>query len=82
MWIESDGTQALITGDFMHHPLQFALPHLAEIADADVEVARAVRERMIRELARTGVLVFGTHFPTRPCGRVTVDGDVWRFVAE
>jgi len=82
LWIDSDGTQALITGDFMHHPLQFALPHLAEIADADVEVARTVRERMIRELARTGVLVFGTHFPTRPCGRVTVDGDGWRFVPE
>ena len=26
-----------ITGDFMHHPLQFAEPQLAEIADADVE---------------------------------------------
>jgi len=82
LWIESDGAHALITGDFMHHPLQFAHPHLAEIADADVEVARAVRERTIGELARTGALVFGTHFPSRPCGRVIVDGDVWRFVAE
>ena len=43
MWIESDGEHALLTGDFMHHPVQFAEPHLAEIADADVEVARATR---------------------------------------
>ena len=43
MWIESDGEHALITGDFMHHPVQFAEPQLAEIADADVDVARATR---------------------------------------
>ena len=68
LWIESDGEHALITGDFMHHPLQFAEPQLAEIADADAEVARATRARMLREMARTGALVLGTHFPSRPGG--------------
>ena len=69
LWIESNGEHALITGDFMHHPLQFAEPQVAEIADADVEVARATRTRMMREMARTGALVLGTHFPTaRPGG--------------
>jgi len=82
LWIESDGAHALITGDFLHHPLQFARPQIAEIADADIEVARTTRVRMLAELARTGALVLGTHFPNRPAGRVTVDGDVWRFVAE
>jgi glyoxylase-like metal-dependent hydrolase (beta-lactamase superfamily II) len=82
LWIESGGEHAILTGDFMHHPLQFAEPHLAEIADADVEVARATRSRMIREMARTGALVLGTHFPTRPAGRVAVEGDAWRFVPE
>ena len=82
LWIESDGEHALITGDFMHHPVQFAEPQLAEIADADVEVARATRARMLAEMARTGALVLGTHFPTRPAGRVKVEGDAWRFVAE
>jgi len=82
LWIESEGEVALITGDFMHHPLQFAEPQIAEIADADVEVARATRVRMLRAMARTGALVLGTHFPSRPCGRVQVDGDVWRFVPE
>lgn len=82
LWIESDGADALITGDFMHHPLQFAQPQIAEIADADVEMARRTRVRMLAEMARTGALVLGTHFPNRPAGRVTVDGDVWRFVAE
>jgi glyoxylase-like metal-dependent hydrolase (beta-lactamase superfamily II) len=82
MWIESAGEHALITGDFMHHPVQFAEPHLAEIADADVEVARATRRRMLETMARTGALVLGAHFPTRPAGRVHSDGDAWRFVAE
>jgi len=82
MWIESDGEHALITGDFMHHPVQFAEPQLAEIADADVEVARETRLRMLGEMARTGALVLGTHFPTRPAGRVSANGDTWRFVPE
>ena len=82
LWIESDGEHAILTGDFMHHPLQFAEPQLAEIADADVEIARATRSRMIREMARTGALVLGTHFPTRPGGRVVVEGHAWRFAPE
>ena len=55
---------------------------VAEIADADADVARATRARMLAKMASTGALVLGTHFPTRPGGRVVVDGDVWRFVAE
>jgi glyoxylase-like metal-dependent hydrolase (beta-lactamase superfamily II) len=82
LWIESDGEVALLIGDFMHHPLQFAEPLLAEIADADADIARATRRRMLGEMARTGALVFGAHFPTRPAGRVIVDGDAWRFIAE
>ena len=82
LWLESDGEVALITGDFMHHQLQFAEPQLAEIADADADLARETRARMLRELARTGALVLGTHFPSRPAGRVVAVGAAWRFVAE
>jgi glyoxylase-like metal-dependent hydrolase (beta-lactamase superfamily II) len=82
VWIESNGEHALITGDFMRHPLQFAEPQIAEIADADAELGRATRARMIREMVRTGALVLGTHFPSRPAGRVRVDGTAWRFYAE
>jgi len=80
LWVESDGEQALITGDFLHHPVQFAEPDWAEIADFDVEVARATRRRMIGRAAETGALVLGTHFAGRPAGRVTVAGDRWRFL--
>lgn len=82
LWVESDGEVALILGDFMHHPVQFAEPQLAEIADSDAELARDTRRRMLHEMARTGALVLGAHFPRRPAGRVVTDGSAWRFVAE
>jgi glyoxylase-like metal-dependent hydrolase (beta-lactamase superfamily II) len=80
MWIESQGERALITGDFLHHPVQCAEPLWSETGDTDADLARATRRRMLTIAAETGVLFVGTHFPTRPAGRVTADGDVWRFV--
>jgi len=79
LWVTSEGERALITGDFLHHPVQFAEPDWAEIADADVEQARETRRRMIARAAETGALVLGTHFACRPAGRVMADGDRWRF---
>jgi glyoxylase-like metal-dependent hydrolase (beta-lactamase superfamily II) len=82
LWVESDGTTALVTGDFMHHPVQCALPGWAETGDEDVEEARATRRRMLARAAETGALMIGTHFPSRPAGRVVTHGDAWRFVPE
>lgn len=80
LWVESDGETALITGDFLHHPVQFAEPSWVEIADWDAEAARHTRQRMFERACATGALVIGTHFPTRPAGRVVAHGDAWRFV--
>jgi glyoxylase-like metal-dependent hydrolase (beta-lactamase superfamily II) len=80
LWIESDGETALITGDFLHHPVQFAEPDWAEIADVDVELARKTRRRMMGRAAETGALVLGTHFSGRPAGKVVSHGDRWRFL--
>lgn len=82
LWIESEGERVLVTGDFMHHPVQFAEPDWAEIGDVDADVARRTRHRMIRRAAESGALVIGTHFAARPAGRVVTDGDAWRFVPE
>jgi len=81
LWVESRGERALITGDFLHHPVQFAEPDWAEIADADADAARQTRRRMMTRAAATGALVLGTHFSTRPAGRVVADADRWRFSA-
>ncbi|QYG95253.1 MBL fold metallo-hydrolase [Iamia sp. SCSIO 61187] len=79
LWIESEGEVGLITGDFIHHPLQCAAPDTAEVADADVEEARATRHRLLETAATTGALVVGTHFPTAPAGRVRSEAETFRF---
>ena len=80
LWIESAGETALVSGDFLHHPVQCAQPGLAEIGDLDVEQARATRRRMLARASESGALFLGTHFATRPAGRVEVCGDAYRFV--
>jgi hypothetical protein len=71
-----------MSGDFMHHPVQFARPDLAEMGDEYVEIARETRLRMIERVADSGALMLGTHFTTRPGGRVKRDGDAYRFIPE
>jgi glyoxylase-like metal-dependent hydrolase (beta-lactamase superfamily II) len=78
-WIESAGERALITGDFLHHPVQCAEPQWAEIGDYDIEQARSTRRRMLAKAEATGALMLGTHFTGSPAGRVVADDVVWRF---
>jgi glyoxylase-like metal-dependent hydrolase (beta-lactamase superfamily II) len=82
LWIESNGETALISGDFVHHPVQCAEPQWREIGDEDVEVARQTRRSMLSRAAECGALFLGTHFPTAPAGRVEARGSVWRFVPQ
>jgi len=77
--IESAGEQALITGDFMHHPCQMARPEWSSAADVDPRAARATRERMLAELAEAPITVIGTHFATPTAGRVRRENSVYRF---
>jgi glyoxylase-like metal-dependent hydrolase (beta-lactamase superfamily II) len=76
--IRSQGEQALITGDFMHHPCQIARPHWSSTADSDPGQARETRERMLAELAGRPVLVIGTHFAGATAGHIVRDGDFYR----
>ena len=76
--IASDGEEALITGDFMHHPCQIARPEWSSTADSDPFQARHTRERMLTGLAETPTLVIGTHFAGRTAGRIVRDGDAFR----
>ncbi len=82
LWVESDGATALITGDFVHHPAQLARPKWAEVGDDDAALAEATRRRMFARAAEQKVLFIGTHFPTRPAGRIVTDGEAWKFVPE
>jgi len=76
--ITSRGEEAIITGDFLHHPCQLARPDWRCSADFDGEAARETRRRMFESLADRPVLVIGTHFATPTAGRVVRDGAVYR----
>jgi len=76
--IRSDGEEALITGDFMHHPCQIARPHWSSTADSDPDQAQQTRERMLKELSERPVLVIGTHFAGATAGHIVRDGDAYR----
>jgi glyoxylase-like metal-dependent hydrolase (beta-lactamase superfamily II) len=77
--IESQGEEAIITGDMMHHPCQIARPDWVTPFDSDSAQARATRERFLARYADTPVLVLGTHFANPVGGRIVRDGASYRF---
>jgi glyoxylase-like metal-dependent hydrolase (beta-lactamase superfamily II) len=76
--IRSEGQDALITGDFIHHPCQLHHPDWATPADFDGSASTETRRRMFGALAGTQTLVIGTHFSAPTAGHVVADGAVWR----
>ena len=76
--IQSRGEQAMITGDFMHHPCQIAHPEWSTLADSDPDQGIETRRRMFQRLAGTPVLIIGTHFAGATAGRLVADGDSYR----
>jgi glyoxylase-like metal-dependent hydrolase (beta-lactamase superfamily II) len=76
--IVSRGEEALITGDFMHHPCQIAHPEWDTTADSDPARGIVTRREMFERLAGAPVLVIGTHFAGATAGHIVRDGDTWR----
>jgi glyoxylase-like metal-dependent hydrolase (beta-lactamase superfamily II) len=76
--ISSQGENALITGDFIHHPCQLAWPAWASSADYDTEQSTRTRREVFGRLAGTPTLVIGTHFAGATAGHIVKDGDAFR----
>lgn len=77
--IESKGERALITGDVLHHPCQFARPDWSPSFDSDPVAGAHMRRAVMEDVADAPVLVIGTHFAAPTAGRVTRDGDAFHF---
>ena len=75
--IESKGESAMITGDFIHHPIQFHDPSLSSF-DFDTAAAIATRRRVFAQYADTPMLIIGTHFAGPTAGKLVRDGDGYR----
>jgi glyoxylase-like metal-dependent hydrolase (beta-lactamase superfamily II) len=76
--IRSQGEEAVITGDLVHHPCQFARPDWGSSADADAEQADRTRKAFMARYADTPTLIIGTHFAGPTAGRLVRDGKAYR----
>jgi len=75
--IRSNGEEALIGGDMIHHPVQVAEPDWAATPDGDPVWAAATRTEVLRGLADTPTLLIGTHFAAPSAGHIRTDGDAF-----
>ncbi|MEU5719302.1 MBL fold metallo-hydrolase [Streptomyces sp. NPDC020403] len=78
--LTSRGETALITGDSIHHPVQFAHPAIGACVDIDPGRSEASRRALLGSLADTDTLVLGTHFAPPTAGRVIPHADAYRLV--
>lgn len=76
--ITSRGEEAVITGDLVHHPCQFARPDWGSSADTDPEQADRTRRAFMSRYADTPTLIIGTHFAGPTAGRLVRDGEAYR----
>lgn len=81
--IASEGQEAVITGDVMHHPIQCAEPDLLTHFCADHERARLTRREFLDRHAERRTLIIGSHFAEPTVGWFVKDGEGrFRFTSE
>ena len=79
MVIESKGKRALISGDFIHHPIQFAYPLWTMDADTLSDQAVKTRQQILNELADSDTLLIGSHFSNPVAGLVKKENEGFIF---
>lgn len=77
--IRSGGAEAFITGDMVHHPVQWAEPHWNCVSDKNLAGAEHTRRAVTERLGNSATLVIGTHFPEPCAGYVTTGEEGTRF---
>jgi len=76
--IASEGQEALITGDCIHHPCQIAKLDWSASVDFDKQMAIETRERLLAKYADEDILIIGTHFATPTAGYLRkTDNQYW-----
>ncbi|WP_182262884.1 MBL fold metallo-hydrolase [Rhodococcus sp. UFZ-B548] len=61
--IQTPDGGAVISGDVIHHPIQFLFPDLCQGGDADPAVSLRTRTALLDRCAREGLLLLPAHFP-------------------
>lgn len=75
--ISSEGREAVITGDLIHHPVQVAMPDVGDNFCWDQAMATSTRRTLLDRVSNRGALLLGSHF-SGPTGiYLKADGDAW-----
>ncbi len=77
--LRSRGTEGVMWGDLLHSPMQCLHPEWWFMIDADPEQGIESRRRVLGACAEHNHLVLPAHFPAPSVGRVTAEGDAFRF---
>jgi len=64
------GTDAVVTGDMIHSPLQARYPELGMMSDYDSKIAGQSRRELFGRFCDTSTLFCTAHFPSPSTGRV------------
>jgi glyoxylase-like metal-dependent hydrolase (beta-lactamase superfamily II) len=80
--IRSRGEEAVITGDMMHHPIQFAVPDIQGNFDMDKAQGSKTRRAFIEKYADRKVMIIGSHFCEPTAGWIVRDGEAWRLATK
>jgi glyoxylase-like metal-dependent hydrolase (beta-lactamase superfamily II) len=76
--VNSEGEQAVITGDVMHHPIQVAMPAHPATFDMDKAAGAKTRVEFVTRFQEKPVLVIGSHFADPGAGYIVRHGDAWK----
>ncbi len=76
--IASEGEEAVITGDMIHHPCQIAHAAWSSTADWNQALSAETRTKFLQRYADRPVLIIGTHFAAPTAGHIVRDGDTYR----
>jgi glyoxylase-like metal-dependent hydrolase (beta-lactamase superfamily II) len=78
VYISSQGEQAVITGDLMHHPIQLAMPEHPATFDMDKPAGLQTRVEFVNRFRGKPVLVIGSHFADPGAGYIVRNGAAWK----
>ncbi len=77
VWLESGGTQAVITGHLFLHPAQIANPDV-DNGDHDPVTLARTRRSVLARCVREDIVLIGPLFASPGGGKVRQDGASWR----
>jgi glyoxylase-like metal-dependent hydrolase (beta-lactamase superfamily II) len=76
--LTSQGDDAVITGDMIHHPMQVAEPQWTSRACVIPDLAIKTRTEFVQRYADTSTLILGTHFAPPTALHIVSQGDSFR----